>query len=316
MVARLCQTSHNVVETVTIRAKPSPMKGGVHCLRRRDHLHRDRRFPELRSVFREALLIEAASNCRTLAEITTLHNNPVRLLPNGAPLYNRLLLALPDDVYRTVANDLRLIAVTVGEPLQEHGAVVRDVLFPNGGVYSITNQMSDGRLVEVATVGAEGMLGVAVFLGDRLGTGTSMQQVPDGPVPAMSVDAFLRHTSSAGAFRDIVGRYAQANLLQVMQCTACNALHTVEERCCRWLLQTHDRVRQDEFVLKQEFLAMMLGVARPSVTLVLGTLQKAGLISTHYGRIRVVDRAGLEAASCECYAAIVGHYERLAVTGP
>jgi CRP-like cAMP-binding protein len=226
-----------------------------------------------------------------------------------------LLLALPDDIYRVVEKDIRVIDVQVGEALQEHDVIVRDVYFPNGGVYSITNQMRDGRLVEVATVGTEGMLGVAVFLGDRLGTGTSMQQVPDGGLLTMSVEAFVGHTSSPGPFRDIAGRYAQANLLQVMQCTACNALHNVEERCCRWLLQTHDRVGQDEFVLKHEFLAVMLGVTRPSVTIVLGTLQKAGLISNHYGRIRVLDRENLEAASCECYEAIAGHFDRLGVTG-
>jgi CRP-like cAMP-binding protein len=96
-----------------------------------------------------------------------------------------------------------------------------------------------------------------------------------------------------------------------MQCTACNALHQAEERCCRWLLQTQDRLGNDEFLLKHEFLAIMLGVARPTVTLVLGTLQKAGLIANHYGRIRVLDRKNLEAASCECYEVIVGHFARL-----
>lgn len=248
-------------------------------------------------------------------------SHTVRLLSNGVPLRNRLLLALPEEVYRVVENDLRLVEVGVGQPLQEHGVLVRDVFFPNGGVYSVTNQMRDGRLIEVATVGIEGMLGVAVFLGDRLGTGTSVQQVPDGvpannKLPAMAVEAFVRHTSATGPFRDTAARYAQANLLQVMQCTACNALHSIEERCCRWLLQTHDRVGQDEFVLKHEFLAVMLGVARPSVTIVLGTLQKAGLITNHYGRIRVLDRRNLEAASCECYEAIARHYDRLGVTTP
>jgi hypothetical protein len=178
--------------------------------------------------------------------------------------------------------------------------------------------MRDGRLVEVATVGTEGMLGIATFLGERLGSGTSVLQVPagagrDGALPAMAVEAFVQHTSSPGPFRDIVGRYAQVNLLQVMQCTACNALHNIEERCSRWLLQTHDRIGQDEFVLKHEFLAIMLGVSRPSVTIVLGALQKAGLISNHYGRIRVLDRTNLESASCECYETIARHHERLGV---
>jgi CRP-like cAMP-binding protein len=239
--------------------------------------------------------------------------NGSRLLPDGTPLFNKMLLDLPEDAYASIAADLRMIEVEVGQVLHDDGVPVNDVYFPNGGVFSITNQMRDGRLVEVATVGTEGMLGVSVFLGDHLGTGRSLQQVPDGLLPAMAVDTFVRHITPAGPFRNVVGRYAQANLLQVMQCTACNALHGVEERCCRWLLQTHDRVAGDEFELKHEFLAVMLGASRPTVTLVMGTLQKAGLISNHYGRIRVLDRKNLEDASCECYQAIVGHFERLAI---
>jgi CRP-like cAMP-binding protein len=234
-----------------------------------------------------------------------------RLLPDGTPLRNRLLGALPGDVYTTVAKDLRLIDVHVGEVLHEDGVVVRDVYFPNGGVFSVTNQMRDGSLVEVATVGTEGMLGVSVYLGDALGAGRSMQQVPDGALPTMAVAAFLSHTDRSGPFRDLVARYAQFHVLQIMQSVACNALHELEPRCCRWLLQTHDRIGADEFQLKHEFLAVMLGVSRPTVTVALGTLQKAGLIAGHYGRIRIVDRKNLEAASCECYEAITGQLARL-----
>ena len=234
-----------------------------------------------------------------------------RLLPDGVPLHNRLLNSLPAPAYAGVAKDLRLIEVSVGHVLHDYGVVATDVYFPNGGVFSVTNQMRDGRMVEVATVGTEGMLGVNVFLGDLVGTSQSMQQVPDGLLPTMSVRAFVSHTTTPGPFRDIVARYAQAHLLQVMQCVACNALHGIEARCCRWLLQTHDRVGVDEFMLKHEFLAVMLGATRPTVTLVLGTLKKAGLISSHYGRIRVLNRKDLEAASCECYEVIVGHQQRL-----
>jgi CRP-like cAMP-binding protein len=205
------------------------------------------------------------------------------------------------------------VPVAVGETLQEHGTPVTDVYFPNGGVYSVTNKMRDGGLVEVATVGSEGMIGVSVFLGDPLGTGRSLQQVPNGHVPAMAASRFVEESAAPGPFRDIVSRYAQANLLQIMQCTACNALHNVEQRCCRWLLQTHDRISSDEFLLKHEFLAIMLGVHRPTVTLVMGTLQRAGLISSKYGRIRVLDRAKLEEASCECYDVIRKHFERLGI---
>jgi CRP-like cAMP-binding protein len=226
-------------------------------------------------------------------------------------LHNRLLCALPCEDWKRIAGDLRMTSVVTGQTLQESGEPVLDVYFPNGGVFSVTNEMRDGELVEVATVGREGMLGVGVFLGDVSGTGRTLRQVSNGDLPTMAVARFIEASSPAGPFRNILGRYAQANLLQVMQCTACNALHNVEQRCCRWLLQTHDRVGSDDFLLKHEFLAIMLGVQRPTVTIVLGSLQRAGLISTKYGRIRILDRAKLERTSCECYEVIRYHFERL-----
>ncbi len=201
--------------------------------------------------------------------------------------------------------------VAVGDTLQAHGTRITDVYFPNGGVFSVTNQMQDGALVEVATVGNEGMLGIGVFLGDRSAVGRTFQQVPDGSLPVLAAARSVKETAAPGPFRDVVGLYAQANLLQIMQCTACNALHDVTKRCCRWLLQTHDRVEGDEFYLKQEFLSVMLGVRRPTVTVVLKELQRQGLITSRYGRIRVLKRIRLEAASCECYEAIRANFERL-----
>ena len=137
------------------------------------------------------------------------------------------------------------------------------------------------------------------------------QQVPDGPFPSMSVRRFVKESATPGPFHDVLALYAQANLLQIMQGTACNALHVVKQRCCRWLLETQDRVGSSEFLLKQEFLAIMLGVQRPTVTLVVGTLQDAGLITSKYGRIRVLKRRQLERASCECYEIIRAHFQRL-----
>ena len=199
---------------------------------------------------------------------------------------------------------------TVGHALHSDGARVTDVYFPNGGVFSVTNQMRDGNLIEVTTVGREGMLGVGVFLGDRTGVGRTFLQVPDGPFVSLSAARFVTATAS-GPFREIVALYAQANLLQIMQGTACNALHDVTQRCCRWLLQTQDRVGSREFALKQEFLAIMLGVHRPTVTLVMGALQQSGLIATGYGRIRVLKKKLLQDASCECYEVIRAHFHRL-----
>jgi CRP-like cAMP-binding protein len=233
-----------------------------------------------------------------------------RLLPDGTPLHNRLLGLLPNEDYDRIQPSLRMNPVVTGRTIQAQGARITDVYFPNGGVFSVTNEMRDGALVEVATVGLEGMLGIGVFFGDREGTGRTFLQVPNGSVPSMTVERFMTETIK-GPFRDVIGLYAQANLLQIMQGTACNALHDVKQRCCRWLLQTQDRVESEEFLLKHEFLAFMLGVHRPTVTVVLGTLQHAGLISSRYGRIRVLKRKRLEAASCECYEVIKAHFQRL-----
>jgi len=233
-----------------------------------------------------------------------------RMLPDGTPLQNQLLAAMPTADYNRVAKHLRLQSTVVGDTLHEHGSRIDEVYFPNGGVVSITNRMRDGALVEVATVGREGMLGIGVFLGDRSAYGRTMQQVPDGPLVALAVAPFLR-AATTGTFRKVMGQYAQAMILQTMQGTACNALHAVPQRCCRWLLQIHDRMDGDDFALKHEFLAVMLGVRRPTVTVVLRMLQDTGLIAGRYGHMRVISRNRLEAASCECYAVIRSHFTRL-----
>ena len=213
-----------------------------------------------------------------------------RVLPDGTPLQNRLLAALPAADYDRIAKHLRLESTAVGDTLHEDGRRIDDVYFPNGGVFSITNRMRDGELVEVATVGREGMLG------DRRVLGRSLRRRAHLPAGARRSGGraggrrFLKETATAGTFREMMALYAQATLLQTMQCTACNALHDVSQRCCRWLLEIHDRVDADDFPLKQEFLAVMLGVRRPTVTDVLRALKETGLISTRYGRIRVLKR--------------------------
>jgi CRP-like cAMP-binding protein len=243
--------------------------------------------------------------------ITRRRARASRLLPDGSPLRNQLLAALPPDLYAIVARDLRMAKVIVGETLLEQGAPVSHVYFPNSGVYSVVTAMRDGALVEVAAVGCEGMLGVNVLLGDKLASGRSLLQVPDGLLPKMTVGAFVKHTTSPGPFRTAAAHFAQANVLQIMQCNACNVLHRLEQRCCRWLLQTHDRVANDDFLLKHEFLAIMLGTTRPAVTVVMGSLHKKGIVTSRYGHMRVIDRKKLERASCECYGVIAGHFKRL-----
>ena len=161
--------------------------------------------------------------------------------------------------------------------------------------------MEDGGVVEVATVGREGMVGISAVFGAPVASGEAFVQIAAEPAAVMSIDAFRREMERRGAFHDRVTRYSQAFVNMLMQSVACNGLHSAEERCCRWLLMTHDRIGQDEFPLTHEFLAIMLGVRRPTVTLVMAELARAGIVSHVRGHVRIVNRKGLEDAACECY---------------
>lgn len=203
--------------------------------------------------------------------------------------------------------------MTVKEILLKRGAPIRYVYFPNGGVCSVTAMMTNGMAVEVATVGDEGLIGIAAFFGGQAMPGESMVQVPDTNAERMSLESFQVELAQRGALYDAVSRYAQATIALIMQSTACMALHQVQERCCRWLLMTHDRVRSDRFGLSHEFLAMMLGSTRPTVTLVAHGLQQAKLIRYRHAQMTILNRRGLEALSCECYATIKAEFDRLAL---
>ena len=188
---------------------------------------------------------------------------------------------------------------------------IRDVVFLNGGIASITTTMRDGSTFEVATVGSEGLVGVEAFLGDERSNGATMMQVPDTSAEFMPVAVFRSEMFRRGALHEGVQRYTLALLGLMAQSAACIAAHDVQARCCRWLLMTRYRLRRDEFQLSQEFLAMMLGATRPTVSVVAGTLQKAGLIAYKHGHISILDPPGLEAASCECYETVKANFERL-----
>jgi len=224
---------------------------------------------------------------------------------------NRLLACLPCADFQRLRPHLRTIPSKVKQIFHPANAPVREVFFPNGGVASMTTVMRDGSMVEIATVGDEGFVGISALFGDGRVSGEAMMQVPDTSVEVLPVDVFRSELERRGPFFDCVQRYAQGLLSLMMQSTACMALHPVQERCCRWLLMTHDRVRQDEFHLSHEFLAMMLGSTRPTVTAVAGTLQKMRLIKYVHGRITILDRQGLESGSCECYSTVKTHFDRL-----
>jgi len=216
---------------------------------------------------------------------------------------NHLLRALPEADFQRLLPDLKTISTRLKQVFHKQGEPVEFVYFPNGGVASVTAVLADGTMVETVTVGLEGMLGIEVFFAKgAVAPGQTLLQIPDSSAEQLSASAFRREVARQGAFAELVGRYAQATLAQTMQSAACNARHHIQERCARWLLMTHDRVDSDEFRLSQEFLAVMLGVRRQSVTVVASTLQAAGLITYRHGRIRILNRKGLESASCECYA--------------
>ena len=231
--------------------------------------------------------------------------------PQTRTTTNRLLSALPASDYERLLPLLHTISLRGRQILYRPGDTIRRVYFPTGSTCSITSVMNDGRMLEVATIGNEGMVGITAFLGgDRPPCG-AVVQVPGGDVQSMSLEAFREEIDRHGPFYDVVSRYSQAFLALVLQLSACNGLHKVEQRCCRWLLTTHDRVGTDEFHVTQEFLALMFGVHRPTLTFIARALQKAGLIDYHRGKLRITNRKGLEAASCECYAMVRAHFDRL-----
>jgi CRP-like cAMP-binding protein len=191
--------------------------------------------------------------------------------------------------------------------LFEPGKTIDAVYFPLNGVVSLVTPLEDGVIVEVATVGNEGVVGVPLVLGGSLAV-RAISQVA-GWVLRMDAATFLAEMGRGGPMRDLTDDYVQALFAQISQAAACNRVHTNEERLSRWLLMSHDRVGVDEFGITHEFLGQMLGSRRATVTLSAGILQAAGLIRYHRGQVTIVDRHGLEQVSCECYAVIRAELE-------
>ena len=227
------------------------------------------------------------------------------------PCDNKLLSILPAEDRARVAAQLSMVPLQFRQILYKQGEPIEDVYFPCGGACSLTKTMEDGRTAEIGTIGNEGMLGASVFFGDGLAQSDAIVQVAAKSGFKMAVQAFTDEMNRHGAFYDRVIRYQQALTIQVMQTTACNALHSAEQRCCRWLLMTRDRVGNDDLALTHEFLAIMLGVRRSTVSIIVEGLQKAGLVDTRRGQIKIVDRHRLEGSSCECYATVKANFARL-----
>ena len=229
----------------------------------------------------------------------------------AGPSMNNLLASLPAEDLQRVSASMTWRQLKVRQVLHKRGEPVTEVYFPGRSVCSITNTMEDGGMVEVATVGREGLVGIGAVMGNPIAAGEAFVQIAAEPAGVMPIDAFNRELERREALYNAVTRYSQAFVSLLMQSVACNGLHSAEERCCRWLLMTHDRIAQDEFPLTHEFLAIMLGVRRPTVTLVMAELTRAGIVSHVRGHVRIADRKGLEEASCECYRNIRSVFNRL-----
>lgn len=222
---------------------------------------------------------------------------------------NRILTALPSSDRRELFNVVRSVTLPVKTVLFEPGAPIEALYFPVDGVISLVTPLHDGAIVEVATIGNEGIVGVPLVPLSGLAV-RAISQVA-GHSLRMDATSFVSLVERSSAFQSLVDKYTQALFGQISQAAACNRLHSSEERLSRWLLMSHDRVGSDQFRITQEFLGQMLGARRSTVSVSAGILQRAGLIRYVRGHVTIVDRAGLEAVSCECYSVIRTELERV-----
>jgi CRP-like cAMP-binding protein len=230
-----------------------------------------------------------------------------RPIPAGAR--NRILARLPAATYRRLEALLEPVSLSSGQVLYEARGVIEYAYFPMGAVLSALTVMADGNAIEVATIGSEGMVGHYGF-GGVTSPHRMIVQVEDGGL-RIQTRTLEREAANDERLRELLTAYHVAFVSQMSQSVACNGLHRLVQRCSRWLLMTHDRVGSDELRLTHEYLALMLGARRASVTEALRPLQKAGLVQSHRGRITILDRAGLEARSCECYFVVRADHDRL-----
>ena len=221
---------------------------------------------------------------------------------------NRLLASLNPTDRAILESSMSSVLLTRGDVLFEPGEDVNYSYFPGPGVVaSLVVTMADGRAVEAVTIGREGAIGGIVSAGNKPAFARAVVQI-GGTALKMDTSALESAKERSGAIRDLFSRYADTLLAQTMQSVACNALHAIDARLCRWLLTTHDRVDSDEIALTQEYLAEMLGVQRTTVSGVARVLQERGLISYSRGRMVILDRAAIEHCACECYQSVQNHF--------
>jgi CRP-like cAMP-binding protein len=239
----------------------------------------------------------------------------VAMLANGVAHANRLLRLLTLADYERLRPHLHPVVLDYRKPLYEVDTNIEFVWFIETGVASLVNTMENGDAAEVGTIGNEGMVGLPLLLGNHQAPTSVYVQVP-GLGLRMRADLFASELARSVAMRAVMLHYAHAFFNQVAQSAACNRFHSLRQRCCRWLLMTHDRMDADDFLLTQEFLAMMLGVRRSGVSVAAGALRKRGLIRYSRGNLAIVDRTGLERESCECYGLSKREFDRLLTERP
>jgi len=238
--------------------------------------------------------------------------NPT-LSAQQSPLQNRLLAALPAERYARLLPTLELVPLPLGWAVYESGSTQGHVFFPTTSIVSLLYVMADGASAEIAVVGNEGLVGIALFMGGESTPSRAVVQSA-GFGYRLKANVLKEEFNSGGELQHLSLRYTQALITQMAQTAVCNRHHTVEQQLCRWLLLSLDRLTSNELTMTQDLIANMLGVRREGVTEAAGHLQAAGLIHYSRGRITVVDRPKLEARVCECYAVVKREYERLLPT--
>lgn len=224
---------------------------------------------------------------------------------------NAILRQLPATEYRQLRSRAEIIDAEIGQQVYEPGEPVTAVYFPLSSVYSLVAVAEERILIEVATIGHEGMVGLPLFLGATSSPHASFCQIP-GQSVRLAADDLRRVLNHDGVLHRALNRLTQATMVQVAQNVVCNGTHDLEQRAARWLLTTRDRVEDDTFPLTQNFLAQMLGARRPTVSQTAGRLQDRGLIEYRRGLMRILDRAALEAIACHCYDIVRGEFTAMA----
>ena len=227
------------------------------------------------------------------------------------PIQNQLLAALPEKVYKRLIPHLESVSLPFMEVLYESGEPITHVYFPNDGLISLLIVMDDGTLREVALIGNEGMLGIAVILGMKA-TPTRALVVMPGSAMRMKAQALRDELKPGGALQSVLQRYTHALFTQVSQSAACIGSHQLKPRLARWLMMTHDRAAGDQLEMKHEFMAMMLSATRSMVTRAAGSLQNEKMIHYTRGHVTILDRGRLEATACKCYGVVKAEYTRSA----